>query len=209
MKHRIKLILCIAKKWMWLTAPHHIFSTFSKSYLSDCVENVMSRIQGWAKVGLQLWVHKTQNLHLHYYLLIIIFHLNSCKLTFAPPSAFQHLSLKYTAFLLTAGNAVIKTTTIIKIIWLLMNLILHYCNAIGNICLSLYSINLVSYMFIWVKCLNFIHVSISIIGYELPEIQDYVGSQPAFCFLGTDTHGSFDHRDVVLSDLISLVRPNC
>ena len=29
-------------------------------------------IQGWAKVGLQLWVHKTQSLFLYYYVLIII-----------------------------------------------------------------------------------------------------------------------------------------
>ena len=38
------------------------------------------------KIGLQLSVHETQSLFVYYYLLIIVyFHMNNCKPTFAPP----------------------------------------------------------------------------------------------------------------------------
>ena len=38
--------------------------------VSQCLEE--PQMQFGAKVGLQLWVHKTQNLSLYYYLLIIV-----------------------------------------------------------------------------------------------------------------------------------------
>ena len=50
-------------------------------------QNNHPKIEGGAKVGLQLWVCKTQCLFLYYYSLIIvlIFHLNNCKPTFSNP----------------------------------------------------------------------------------------------------------------------------
>ena len=47
------------------------------------------KIQGGAKVGLQLWVLETQSLFLYYYLLaiVLLFRMNNCKPTFALPSA--------------------------------------------------------------------------------------------------------------------------
>ena len=46
------------------------------------------QIQGGEKVGLQLWVHKTQSLFLYYY--CIIFHKNIHKSTFAPSCVNHH-----------------------------------------------------------------------------------------------------------------------
>lgn len=62
-----------------------------------------------------------------------------------------------------------------------MSITLHYYNTVENIYIFTCGIILVSYISIWLKCLNCISGNISIIGYELPETQDYVGSKPALC----------------------------
>lgn len=83
----------------------------------------------------------------------------------------------------TSGNVVINTSTTIKII-LNIEHSTKCCNTIGDIYLFIWRIILVNYMFIWLRSLNFIYANISIIGYELPEMQDFVGSQPKLCFSG-------------------------
>lgn len=77
-------------------------------------------------------------------------------------------------FLWLTWNVVIKTSSIMKIIWLLMNITQNYCNTIGNIYHFTCRITLVSYIFIWLKCLNFIYGNISIIVHKFPETQDYL-----------------------------------
>ena len=42
-----------------------------------------SNIQGGAKVGLQLGVHKTRSLFLYYFYQLLYFHMNKCKPFFA------------------------------------------------------------------------------------------------------------------------------
>lgn len=64
-----------------------------------------------------------------------------------------------------------------------MSITLHY-NTVESIYIFTCRRILVSYIPIWLKCLNFISGNISIIRYELPETQDYVGSKLALYFSG-------------------------
>ena len=56
-----------------------------------------TKVQGWAKVGLHLWVHETQSLFLYYYLFLcyIFLHTNHCKPTFAHPYIILNFLLKW------------------------------------------------------------------------------------------------------------------
>ena len=60
-------------------------------YNNNFNKELMSKMQGGAKVGLQLWGHETQSLILYYYLLIIVFFIQTTVNFLLPYPVYKEL----------------------------------------------------------------------------------------------------------------------